>query len=213
MDELIELIRTRRSIRKYKPDDVPDELIKKILEAGRWAPSGENAQPWRFIVVRDREHIRQMGEYAGWGSRRRFTAEFATGHMQHRFEGLKDPAEKEKAFRKLISGDVSRFMIGAPVVIVVCAKLAVWDVPYDCFAAIENMLLMAHSLGLGTCVVVAPVSDMRDDEKMMELLKVPTGYKIITPIAIGYPNEVHGLRRRLPLEEITYYEEFGSRKA
>ncbi len=209
MDELLDLIRTRRSIRKYKPDDVPDEMINKILEAGRWAPSGENSQPWRFIVVRDRECIRQMGECAGWGSRRRFTAEFATGHMQHRFEGLKDPVEKEKAFRKLISGDVSRFMIRAPVVIVVCARLAVWDVPYDSFAAIENMVLMAHSLGLGTCIVVAPVSDMRDDEKMMELLKVPHGYKIVAPIAIGYPGEVQGPRPRLPLGEITYYEEFG----
>lgn len=212
MDELLELIRTRRSIRKYKPDDVPDELINKILEAGRWAPSGENSQPWRFIVVRDRERIRQMGECAGWGSRRRFTAEFATGHMQHRFEGLKNPEEKEKAFQKLISGDVSRFMTRASVVIAVCAKLEVWDVPYDSFAAIENMVLMAHSLGLGTCIVVAPVSDMRDDEKMMELLKVPHGYKIIAPIVIGYPIEVQGPRPRLSLEEITYYEEFGRRK-
>ncbi len=76
----------------------------------------------------------------------------------------------------------------------------------------ENVLLMAHSLGLGTCIVVAPVSDIRDDEKMMELLKVPHGYKIIAPVAIGYPDESPGPRPRLPLEEITYYEEFGRRK-
>lgn len=213
MDDILELIRTRRSIRKYKPDDVPDELINKILEAGRWAPSGENSQPWRFIVVRDREHIRQVGETAGWGSRRRFTAESRTGHMQWRFRKLLDPEEKAKAFKKLVSGEVSRFLIQAPVVIIVCAKLDVWDVPYDSAAAIENMLLMAHSLGLGSCWVVAPVSDIRDDEKMMELFKVPHGFKIIATVAIGYPDETQGPRPRLPLEEITFYEEFGRRQA
>jgi nitroreductase len=212
MDDILEIMKSRRSIRRYKQKDVPDELLKKIMEAGRWSPSGDNAQPWRFIVVRDPGVKKAMGKIATEGSGRRFTAEYFTGHMQERFKGLKDKEKQAKAFQKLRSGAVSSFLADAPVVIVVCAKLDVWDVPYDAAMATQNMQLMAHALGLGTCVVVAPVSDMRDDIKTMELLNVPHGYKIVAPLAIGYPDESPNPRPRLPLEDIVYYEAFGERR-
>ena len=213
MDDLLDMMIQRRSIRRYKPMDVPDELLEKIMEAGRWAPSGDNNQPWRFIVVRDAEVKRKMGEIAKEGSARRFAVEFFIGRMQHRFEKLKDPAKREAAFRKLTTGDVSAFLAHAPVIIVVCAKLDVWDVPYDSAMCLQNMMLMAHSLGLSTCCVVAPVSDMRDDIKTMELLKIPHGYKVALPLAIGYPDESPNPRPRIPLEELIYYEAFGQRRA
>jgi nitroreductase len=212
MDDLLEMIKTRRSIRRYKQGYVADELLEKIMEAGRWSPSGDNGQPWRFILVRNPETKKALGKIAAEGSGRRFTAEYFTGRMQERFEGLKDPEKKAKAFQKLISGEVSAFLASAPVIIAVCAKLDVWDVPYDSAMAIQNMQLMAHGLGLGTCVVVAPVSDMRDDIKTMKLLKIPRGYKIIAPLVIGYPDENPNPRPRMPLEEIIFYEEFGRRR-
>lgn len=212
MEDLLRIIKGRRSIRRYKDQDVPDELIEKIIEAGRWAPSGDNGQPWRFVVVRNPETKKALGKIASEGSGRRFTAEFFTGRMQERFEELKDPVKKEKAFIKLTTGEVSAFIANAPVIIVVCAKLDVWDVPYDVAMATQNMLLMAHALGLGSCVVVAPVSDMRDDIKVMRLLKIPYGYKIFAPVAIGYPAETPNPRPRLSIQEITFYEEFGKRR-
>ena len=54
-DELLEIIQKRRSIRRFKPDPIPDEFIDKIVEAARWAPSGGNLQPWELVVVKDRE--------------------------------------------------------------------------------------------------------------------------------------------------------------
>ncbi|MGD9034607.1 MAG: nitroreductase family protein, partial [Desulfobacteraceae bacterium] len=62
MDDILEIMKTRRSIRRYKQKDVPDDLLHKIMEAGRWSPSGDNAQPWRFIVVRDPEVKKAMGK-------------------------------------------------------------------------------------------------------------------------------------------------------
>jgi nitroreductase len=212
MDDLLKMMRTRRAIRRYQQKEVPDELLEKIMEAGRWSPSGDNGQPWRFIVVRDPEIKKGLGKIASEGSGRRFTAEYLTGRMQERFEGLKDPDKKEKAFKKLTSGEVSSFIANAPVIIIVCAKLDVWDVSYDAAMATQNMLLMAHSLGLGSCVVVAPVSDMRDDMKVMKMLKIPHGYKIIAPVAIGYPGESPNPRPRLSLDEIVFYGEFGKRR-
>ena len=212
MEDLLKIIKTRRSIRRYKEKDVPDELLENIIEAGRWSPSGDNGQPWRFIIVRDPETKKALGKIAAEGSGRRFTAEYFTGRMQERFEGLKDPDKKDKAYKKLTSGEVSSFLANAPVIIIVCAKLDVWDVPYDSAMATQNMVLMAHALGLGSCVVVAPVSDMRDDIKVMKLLKIPHGYKVIAPLAIGYPDESPNPRPRLSLKEIIFYEEFERRR-
>jgi nitroreductase len=213
MDELLKLMKTRRSIRRYQDRDVPDELLEKIMEAGRWAPSGDNGQPWRFIVVRDFETKAALSRIATEGSGRRFTAEYFTGRLDERFEGLKDEKKKARAYQKLRSGAVSSFLIDAPVIIVVCAYLDVWDFPYDVAMATQNMQLMAHALGLGTCVVVAPVCDIIDEVETAKLLKVPHGYKAALPLAVGYPDESPGPRPRLALEEISYDEEFGKRRA
>jgi nitroreductase len=78
--------------------------------------------------------------------------------------------------------------------------------------ATQNMQLMAHALGLGTCVVVAPVCDMIDEVETTKLLKVPHGYKVALPLAVGYPAESPGPRPRWALEDIVYYEEFGKRR-
>jgi nitroreductase len=208
-DAILDIMKTRRSIRRYKKKVVPDELLYKIMEAGRWSPSGDNGQPWRFIIVRDPDTKKALGKIATEGSGRRFTAEYFTGKMQERFEGLKDEEKKARAFKKLRSGVVSSFLADAPVIIMVCALLDVWDVPYDASMALQNMQLMAHTLGLGTCVVVAPVSDMRDDIKTMALLKIPHGYKIVSPLAVGYPDESPNPRPRWALEDIVYQEKFG----
>ena len=213
MDDLLELMKTRRSIRRYQDKDVPDELLAKIMEAGRWAPSGDNWQPWRFIVVRDLETKKALSRIATEGSGRRFTAEFFTGRLDERFEGLKDEKKKARAYEKLRSGVVSSFLVDAPVIIVVCAYLDVLDVPYDVAMATQNMQLMAHALGLGTCVVVAPVCDIIDEVETAELLKIPHGYKVALPLAVGYPDESPGPRPRWALEDILYHEEFGKRRS
>ena len=213
MHDLLELMKTRRSIRRYQDKDVPDELLEQIMEAGRWAPSGDNGQPWRFVVVRDPETKRALSRIATEGSGRRFTAEYFTGRLDERFEGLKDEKKKARAYQKLRSGVVSSFLVDAPVIIVVCAYLDVWDFPYDVAMATQNMQLMAHALGLGACVVVAPVCDIIDEVETAKLLKIPHGYKVALPLAVGYPDESPRPRPRWALEDILYHEEFGKRRA
>ncbi len=60
------LLKSRRSIRRYRPDPVPDEMIEQLLEAGRWAPSASNRQPWAFIVIQDAEMRRQVAAHAAY---------------------------------------------------------------------------------------------------------------------------------------------------
>jgi len=218
MGDILDVLTSRKSIRRYKPDPVPDEMIDKILEAARWAPTGENYQPWRFIVIRDPETKNRIGDLARLGSGSRMTTWYCLGEMQERFTKIEDPVKRAEVLRFMYSGEVSEFAKHAPLVIAVIGTLMEGsvDVPYDLSAAIENILLEAHSLGLGACWVHGPVASTRDAKKFKEILKIPTGmgeYKVIAYIAIGWPKEQRKHPRpKLPLEDLVYWEEFGRKE-
>jgi len=205
----MKVIQDRRSIREWTEEPISDQDLAMILEAARLAPSGENAQPWRFIIVRDAETRKKLGALAGGGSNRRFTAEFVTHQMQERFTGLQDEAKKKAAFEKLTSGQVSAFLANAPLNIVVCGKKDVWDMPLDTSAAIENMLLMITALGLGACWVIAPCIDIRDEERVKALLDIPEGFKAVSVISVGRPTRPHRPRPRLAINQIVFSEKWG----
>jgi nitroreductase len=206
----MKVIQDRRSIRDYTDEPVADQDLDMILEAARQAPSGENAQPWRFIIVKDAETRKKMGAIAGGGSGRRFTAEFVTKKMQERFKTLEDEEKKKAVFEKLTSGRVSTFLANAPVNIVVCGKKDVWDTPYDTSAAMENMLLMITALGLGACWVIAPCIDIRDELRIKDLLGIPEGFKAVSIIAVGHPTRPHRPRPRLDITELVFSEQWGN---
>jgi len=208
-DAAMKVIQDRRSVRSFTEEPVSEKDLDLIMEAARQAPSGENAQPWRFIIVKDEIMRKKMGAIAGGGSSRRFTAEYVTQKMQERFANLQDEEKKKKAFQKLTSGQVSAFMADAPVNIVVCGKKDVWDTPYDTSAAIENMLLMITALGLGACWVIAPCIDIRDEERIKELLDMPEGFKAISILSVGHQARPHKQRPRLPINELVFTEKWG----
>ena len=117
MKDILDVISSRKSIRRYLPDPVPDDVIDKVLEAARWAPTGENYQPWRFIVIRDPETKDKIGRLAKMGSGSRMTAWHCLGLTQKRFEKIEDPVKRAEVLRFMYSGEVSEFARHAPVVI------------------------------------------------------------------------------------------------
>jgi len=175
--EVFECIVTRRSVRSYEKKDVPNELIGQMLEAAVRAPSAGNIQPWEFIVVKDIEKKRELYEAA-----------------------LKQRNVKE-----------------APVVIVICAYPGKCTERYgergkslyciqDTAAAMENMLLTAHSLGLGACWVGA-----FEENKIRNILNIPQKLKPVALITVGFPREhVEPTKTtRIPFENITYIDKYG----
>ncbi len=209
-DLVMDVIYKRRSVRRFNDKPVSEADLKYILEAGRWAPSGENSQGWRFIVIRDRDIIEKLSEISGDGSARRFTGEYVSKRLHSRFTGLEDEEKKKAAFQKLMSGNVSRFVSTAPVVIAIVGKKDVWDVQLDNAAAIENMLIMVSALGLGATWVIAPCTDIRDELRVNELLNVPKDYKVISIIPIGHMDQLPNPRPRLELKEITFENQLGN---
>jgi nitroreductase len=158
--DILKIIKSRRSIRKFDNSPVPEDLLKKILEAGRWAPSGLNNQPWRFAVIRD--------------------------------EMLKD------IFSRLTH--YSRIIKGSQVLIAVFLDISVsYDRTKDVQAigaCIQNMLLEAHSLGLGG-VWLGEILKSRD--QIEEILDVKKNLELMAVIALGSPaeNPKNGKRKEL----------------
>jgi len=208
-EKILERMKERKSIRDYKEGKVSEEDLKLILECGRFAPSGENAQPWRFIVVKDKKNMEFLAQISKNGSGRRFTGEFLGKQMQARFTGLQDPEKRKKIFKKLTSGNVSAFVDQADLILIVCGKKDVWDTPYDTSAAIENILLAVSDLKLGSCWVIACVIDVRDEMKIKEYFNIPDDLKVVSIFPIGYPSRIPNVRPRIPLEKLVYNERYG----
>ena len=187
-----EAIEKRRSIRKFKPDPVPDELINQILEAGRLAPSGTNRQPWRFQVIKEGTLKKRLLEEAIIGESPQVAQApvtivcgselltFVKGHKlappNSDYFGA-DSAEWE---------EISKFLPDAHMYTAI---------------AIEHMVLMATALGLGTCWV----QRIRFGQTA-KTLGWPRHIVVLTLLLIGYPDEDPQARPRVPLEDIVLKE-------
>lgn len=133
MADIIDLISSRRSVRRFTDDPVSDEVIDKLIEAARWSPSGENEQPWRLVVVRDPDTKAKIAEIAKLGTGGRVTAEYSlSDYWQRKFAGVKNPETRARLFKTMYTGQASEFAGNAPVVIVVIGELYdMFDTPYD----------------------------------------------------------------------------------
>ncbi len=181
--EVLEAIRTRRSIRRYKSTPVDDKTIELVLEAARWAPSWKNTQCWRFIAVRDNNIKSQLANITTFNNP---------------------------------STDAIR---NAPVVIVACAELGKsgysdgqqasdkgdWYM-FDVALAMQNLVLAAHSLGLGTVY-----NGLFDAKKAATILNVPAGFCVVSLTPLGYPDQEPAPRPRKELAQIAFYDKFGSK--
>ena len=195
--EVKEVIFARRSIRDFKSDPVPKELIEEILKAGIWAPSNSNRQPWEFIVIAGKtleELKKKLNEKIGkqeksgrelptWddkyppppdGERRR--KELMQGLLEYAQKAGYKPAE-------FILKNFSFF--DAPVVI-----LVLMDKGYgigslvSVGASIQNILLRAYDLGIGTCWMMIP---LEYGSVFREMFQIPENKYLVSTIALGYP--------------------------
>jgi len=159
---LLDEIQSRRSVRKYRNETVSDQLINEILEAGRWAPSGMNNQPWRFVVIKDKTFktkLSTMTHYSAIVS----AAEFCVAVFYNSPAGY----HREK---DLMS-------IGA---------------------CIQNMLLYAHHLGIGS-VWLGEI--LKNKDKISEILGINQSNEFMALVAFGYPDE-EIVSERLKMNEI-----------
>jgi len=212
-----ESLLSRRSIRKYLNKPVASEVVKKIMTAATWAPSGGNSQPWRFYVAtgakRD-EFIQAMVEAPGAGSpsTEAFDEEMIPAIeevLRLAREGNASEADLKKLeedFQKHNDYGSFRFF-QAPVAIVVTRPQAGGS-SMDIGAAVENLLIAAQGQGLGTCWLGKP---LRFSDTIRKVLGIPEDENLVTCVSLGHPDNDSPIndmeRSRLPHGETVHYLE------
>ncbi|VVB89184.1 Coenzyme F420:L-glutamate ligase [uncultured archaeon] len=182
MKDIIEVIKTRRSVREYKEDQVPDKDIEFLIDCARYAPSGFNMQPWSFLVIKNRDTLRKLSE-SGKKS------------MIPLLEPFKDASPKTKNFLLFLKTKGTDMFYNAPVLVIILGNKAAVTVDFDCSMAAQNMMLAAHSRGIGSCWIGGLLPALMNEELLKEL-GAPEGYKEVAPLIFGYPKGKTALPER-----------------
>lgn len=187
MNKVLDNIRNRRSIRKYKDKAIPKAIIKQIIEAGRYAPSSHNSQPWRFIVITNKKLIRELSDMIKeWYKHLLKLAPLASFN-----KSLKRLAE---AGKQRVESDKDMFFYDAPLLVLICAEPKGFAL-VDCSCAAQNMMLAARSLGIGSCWI-GFADRAFVSKKLMDKAGVPKGLKVMASLVFGYPLKFPGIVSR-----------------
>ena len=180
MSETMETILGRRSVRRYQKKDVPDEILTKILEAARWAPSWSNAQPWEFVVVKEKSIKEKI---------------------------QKNVSSRNPSSLAIVNAPILLVVCGQlkksgyyndeyP------TKFGDWFM-FDLGLATENLCLAAHDSGLGTVIV-----GLFDHDKVGEAIKLPADHEVLVLIPLGYPDQEPKPPKRRERVEFVHYDTF-----
>ena len=209
-NDVWEAIYTQRAIRRWKSDPVPDDLIWKVIEAGTKAPSGSNTQPWRFVVITDQE------------TRDAISAQLSKGLENPGLQAMIDNAIKSgsKGERLMMTGARGLFenLAQAPVFIVPCLYQVTSPTQdpttllagSSIYQAVQNMLLAARALGLGT---VMTTFQGAVDDVLRERCGIPAEATPVAIIPMGFPDANFGPTNRKPVDKVTNWERWDVTKA
>ena len=193
---VLEAINGLRSVRQFKPDPIPREIIESILTAASKAASGSNAQPWEFIVVVDPKVKAKLTK----PMLDRWMVRIAAAKMSPRMKEVYDEAT-----------DMLRNTEKVPAIIYCCLDLnrigTGEEVRYaSIYPAVQNLMLAAKANGLGSCLTIHGSTPNRAEPEVKKILGVPDNIKICCPVYVGYPLRKHGPLRRRPIENFVHYD-------
>lgn len=195
MAEFFDVVRAQRACRAFAPEPVADSLVERLLEAATRAPSAENSQPWVFVVVRDGRSRAELAELA-----RRAWEGGGRSHSQSRLS----PAVLADVERAVSGG-----LAGAPVVIVVGGDTRLAhprSLEASVFPAVQNLLLAATALGLGSALTTLPLAFAAE---VSEALGLPEEVRPMAVVPVGRPARPLGPGRRAPVSAKTYRDRYG----
>ena len=198
IQDLVRLMQSRRSCRNYQARAVPKNIIEDLVKIGISAPSGTNSQQWTFTILPDRPAVLQLASWVGGFFRKmNRTAENAylrktlqllgkpelENYFRNHYESIREGLELwEKEGKDLL-------FHGATAAIVVGSKNEASCPAEDALLATQNILLSAHALGLGTCLIGFAVEAMKRDKRILRGIGIPDDENAYAVIALGYPNE------------------------
>jgi nitroreductase len=199
MADLLTVMHSQRACRRFDPDGkVPDSDIERMLAAAVHAPSAENTQPWRFIVVRDDA---TRADLASW-----WTETWTSGGAEHARQIITSDA----LYADLENAMSAVGFAAAPVVVVVCVddqQVQEVHAASSIYPAVQNLLLAANALGYGSCLTTGLTTFGQD--KVRERLQLPGTLTPLAAVYIGRAANKLGPPKRKPATSLTYREQFG----
>ena len=188
---------TQRAIRRFRTDPIPADVMQDIMEAAIRAPNGGNQQQWHFIVVRDEETRRKLGElyHEAWWAKRADA-------------GIMGPEDIPPGRHPMRSAMRLANEIGdAPVMVLVCATAKGAQAAGSVIPAAQNMLLAARAFGIGGTIATLHAVV---EERVHELFGIPDTAQVVYCMPFGYPRGNFGPVTRLPLNEVCSYDRWGA---
>jgi nitroreductase len=184
-ESLTAFLRSRRSCRAFAEKEVPRQVLEKLIDTARYAPTGHNSQNFQFIVIRDREVIRTLAA--------RTAVFYGNLHKMLSAPEVKIPAWLQTHMRGMRlnweyhQAGKDRIFRNAPALIVVHALAENSSSAQNCHLAMAHIMLQAHSLGLGTCIIGYFLTAAERDPSIVKELDIPPENKIFTCCTVGYP--------------------------
>ena len=206
---LLDAIYTTRSVRRFRPDPIPDDVVAKLIEAATRAPSGRNAQSWRFLVVKDADVRAKLGAV--------YKEAWDEYSPPSRLAAITDPRERRRVENAYHLG--AHMGDEAPVLVMVCAPKgdtsagaspsATRTAGASIYPAVQNLLLAARAHGIGGCLTTI---HLYREAKAKAVLGIPDDVDTYALIPLGYPaqpNAFGPLRRNL-VSEVAYLDRWGA---
>jgi nitroreductase len=200
-ENLLALMQSRRSIRRFAGRPVSRGDLARLLEAARWAPSNHNRQPWKFVVLEDPARIRALAGAVEASLEARLKSLPAVAvpyaaELARHAAGFGGAPALIFALHKRPVSVASALLENVPNPALVSGE------PLSVAMAVQNLLLAASALGLGACVLTAP---LLAHEVVAQTLRVPAGFEVTCLVAVGHPAESPEPPRRKRLEHIVQY--------
>lgn len=196
--QLVRLMRSRRSCRNYADTPVERAVLDDLVKIGITAPSGTNSQRWTFTILPTRREVTALGDRIGaYFKRLNSLAEKAFLRNLLKLLGKTDLDEyyqryfqtTQEALHEWEHHGRDRLFHGASAAIVIGSRPGASCPAEDALLATQNILLAAHSMGLGTCLIGFAVEAMKRDESIKAFLRIPSEEEVFSVIALGYPKE------------------------
>ena len=174
MNDVIQNMLTRKSVRTYKEEQISEEQLNIVIETAKYAPSGSNSQTWRFTVVQNKEKLELLNSLV----RKAFK----------KLEVDEKTYRSKKSGKKASESDDYKFYYNAPTLIIVSNDRDYSNCMADSSVALENILLSAHSMGLGACFInqLTWFCDDKDVRKALTDIGIPENYIVCGSASVGY---------------------------